>query len=422
MTSWRDITTLGILFLSLYFEVFMLVTYVRRRQLLLGRAKKEAIIHPDLPSVTIIVPCYNEEKTLGNTINSLLALDYPKEKLYIMVINDGSTDNTRASLQKFATNPQVEILHKENGGKHTVLNLGIERATTEFIGCLDADSYVESDALLRIVKRFKDPEVMSVVPSIHIFKPGTPIQKMQKVEYTLGIFWRSILAELNSLYVTPGPFSIFRKSVFEKVGSYRKAHNTEDMEMALRLHSNHMKIAFANDAVVHTSSPKTIPKLYRQRVRWVSGFLKNVHDYKHMLFNTKYGNFSAFILPVMTISLASILFIVSGLAYDVWRYIHSAFLCFEAIGLRMFEWTGWSSWGFHSWNWFFIHTSPIVIVGIISLAFTASFVIIGSRLSDVKLPRLADIVWYAMFNSIIAPLWLLHSIINFVFGKQTIWR
>ena len=397
----------------------MLVTYVRRRHLLHGRVKIQPQTHPDLPSVTIIVPCYNEEKTLSATIKSLLALDYPKEKLHIMAIDDGSTDNTRQALQEFAGHKQIEILHKENGGKHTVLNVGIERSTTDFVGCLDADSYVEPDALLRIIKRFNDPEVMAVVPSLHIHKASTPIQKMQKVEYTLGVFWRAILAELNSLYVTPGPFSIFRKSVFSKIGMYHKAHNTEDMEMAMRLQSNGLKIVCANDAVVHTSSPRTIPKLYKQRVRWTSGFLQNLRDYKRLVFNTKHGHLGALVLPVMIISTASIIFIVSGWAYDTWRYVHGALLRFEALGTRMFEWTG-INW--HSWNWFFIHTSPIMIAGLASLVIIISFIIIGARLSKTKWPNILDFLWYGALYSIVAPLWLIRSVINVITSKQTLWR
>ena len=397
----------------------MLVTYTRRRRLLHGRTKHTPVIHPDLPSVTIVVPCYNEEKTLVNTIKSLLALDYPTEKLHIMAINDGSTDGTHLALQAFAGNSQVEIIYKENGGKHTALNLGIERSTSDFFGCLDADSYVNPDALLRIVKRFNDQEVMAVVPSLHIYKPSTPVQKMQKVEYTLGVFWRSILAELNSLYVTPGPFSIFRKSVFEKVGKYRKAHNTEDMEMAMRLQSNGFKIVCANDAVVHTSSPRSIPKLYKQRVRWTSGTLQNLRDYRKMFFNTKHGHLGALVLPVLIVSTAGIMFVLSGVAYDIWHYLHSLLIRFEALGVRMFEWTG-LSW--HPINWFFVHTSPIVFGSVISLVIVVCFIFIGARLSKVKWPKITDFFWYVALYTVIAPIWLIRSVYNLFTSKQTLWR
>src|SRR3989338_9600069 len=141
MYSIRDFITLTTLFCSLYFEIFMLITYLESRKTLYGRIKAPTSPDAQFPGVTIIVPCYNEEKTAAKTIESLLHLDYPKDKLHIMAINDGSTDDTALALEKYRGHPQIEIIYKENGGKHTVLNMGIARATTDFVGCLDADSY-----------------------------------------------------------------------------------------------------------------------------------------------------------------------------------------------------------------------------------------------------------------------------------------
>ena len=416
MTSLRDILTLGILFLSLYFEVFLLITYIERRKLLQGRVMTSAAAHPDMPGVTIIVPCYNEEKTAAKTIESLLHLDYPADKLKIVAVNDGSTDGTARMLEQYQNNPRVQVLHKENGGKHTVLNLAIKQATTEFVGCLDADSYAEKDALTRIMKRFTDPTVMAVVPSLHIYKAKTIIQRLQKVEYLVGVFIRSILAELNALYVTPGPFSIFRKSVFEQIGYYKKAHNTEDMEIALRMQSHGMKIANAHDAVVYTSSPHNIPKLYKQRVRWTSGFLHNIRDYRGMLLKPSFGHIGGFVLPVMLISTAGVLFIVTSFLYDAVDKINQTIIHFNAIGTRAFEW----SWP--SFNWFFVRSSPIMFGGLCALAVIFAFIYIGSRLSAGNKPKITDIACYAFLYSFIAPFWIMRSVANVALSKQANWR
>src|ERR1035437_3869606 len=232
MSSLRDIATLSVLFMSLYYEIFMLITYFEHKKKIQGILHSKFLMHDDLPSVTVIVPCFNEEKTVGKTLDSLMALDYPKEKLNIVAVNDGSRDGTRQVLETYKNYSNFRIIEKENGGKHTALNLAIKEAKTEFVGCLDADSYAKPDSLLRLIRRFDKPEIMAVVPSLQVYSPQTVIQKVQKVEYIIGAFLRSILAELNALYVTPGPFSIFRKSVFEEIGYYKKAHNTEDMEVA----------------------------------------------------------------------------------------------------------------------------------------------------------------------------------------------
>src|SRR3989344_5637492 len=106
-----DVGILGIyvcLFLSLYFEVFLLISFIEKRP------SKKTLLKPlSYPTVTILVPCWNKAKTLGGTVNSLLELDYPKNKLSILIINDGSTDNTLEAAEVFAHEPQVRILSKQ---------------------------------------------------------------------------------------------------------------------------------------------------------------------------------------------------------------------------------------------------------------------------------------------------------------------
>lgn len=91
---------------------------------------------------------------------------------------------------------------------------------------------------------------------------------------------------------------IYRKEVFEKLGGFRHGHNGEDMEMAFRMQTLHMKIAQVHDAVVYTIPPATIKTLYKQRTRWISSYLNNLIDYKHMIFNIKYKHFAFFTIPL----------------------------------------------------------------------------------------------------------------------------
>ena len=94
---------------------------------------------------------------------------------------------------------------------------------------------------------------------------------------------------VNAIHVTPGPFSIFRKEVFDKIGKYKHAHTTEDIEIALRMQKHHMKIENAPDAYVYTNTPKTVKSLYKQRKRWIYGFIQNALDYRGLFFKKKYG-------------------------------------------------------------------------------------------------------------------------------------
>src|SRR3989344_2493186 len=167
------------LFIALYFEVFLMISFFEKKPF-----KKDAALPRYYPSVSMLVPCFNEEKTLAGTIESLLALQYPKNKLEIVVINDGSTDSTAEIARGYAERypSQIRFLQKENGGKYTALNLGIERSGGELIGCLDADSFAAPDALLEAVKMFEgDPGIMAITPPMQVYKPRRMLELMQSV-------------------------------------------------------------------------------------------------------------------------------------------------------------------------------------------------------------------------------------------------
>src|SRR5258708_1109599 len=146
------------LFISLYFEIFLLITFLEKRREIARKAAEPS----HFPTVTVIVPCFNEERTVAATLESLFALDYPKEKLSIFVVDDGSTDSSWRLLQVLKDHPQITLFQKENGGKYTALNLGLTHSKSELVGCLDADSFVDSQALKRIVSRFEDSATMAV--------------------------------------------------------------------------------------------------------------------------------------------------------------------------------------------------------------------------------------------------------------------
>ncbi|MFA7252265.1 MAG: glycosyltransferase family 2 protein [Candidatus Paceibacterota bacterium] len=402
------------LFISLFFEIFLLLTFLENKEEM--RSKKSNTL-TRLPTATIVVPCYNEEESVFGTIESLLNLDYPKDKLNIMVVDDGSTDNTWSLIQKYKDHPQVELIKKENGGKHTALNLAIAKSKSDIIGCLDADSFVDQDALKNIVAYFSNPETMAVTPAIKIFQPNNILRKVQKVEYDWGIFLRKMLSFLDALYVTPGPFSFFRKKVFQNLGPYRNAHNTEDMEMAMRLQTHGYKIKNAHDAFVYTIAPDKFSKLYTQRIRWTYGFLKNTIDYKHLFFNKTQGNLGFFVLPVMIISTLSTL------------WLAGSFLL--AIGIKIKEWFGhWQALNFNSlfktfnlnFDWFYIDTGLVTMVAIPTFIIGLTMVLLGRKISEGKFKLRAELVYFLILYPFIAPVWLAKSVYNVLVSKNTNWR
>lgn len=287
------------LFLSMFFQVLLLTSFFENKKKINEEETYHKLEH--FPTVAVAVPCWNEEKTLASTLDSLLALDYPKDKLHIFVVDDGSTDKTHEIAERYAQQHQavVTAIRKENGGKHTAVNLALERSTADIFGCLDADSFVAPHTLKTIVTYFdRNKDVMAVTPCIHIRKPKTFIQRMQAIEYLMGVFVRKAFGALDAIQVTPGPFSMFKKEVFETIGGYHKAHNTEDFEITLRMHKNHLKIANSHKALVYTVGPATAKGFFYQRLRWARGFLENSLDYKELFFKKEYGNFGMFTLPM----------------------------------------------------------------------------------------------------------------------------
>ncbi|MDB5266440.1 MAG: hypothetical protein JWN89_255 [Parcubacteria group bacterium] len=416
MGSLTQIILYFTLFISLFFEIFLLITYFETKEEL--KFESEHLKRPInyYPSVTIIVPSFNEEKTVAATVDSLLALDYPKEKLSLLLVDDGSTDRTLEVMNEYKKNPQVQIFRKENeGSKFAALNFGLEKLNSELVGCLDADSFVSSNALKLMIPFFEDKTIMAVTPSIKIHEPKSILQHMQKMEYNWGVFFRRMLSAMGALYVTPGPFSIFRTSVFRDLGGYRQAHHTEDMELALRMQKNRYKIVNSVGAHVFTVAPDTIQALYKQRVRWTYGFLNNALDYKELYFNKKYGHIGMFIMPVATLSVFGTMYTAGTF---VWSLIHkaaTAFAKYQAVGFSL-----------HppklAFNWFFWDTGVVTWVALIAVIMNITLLLLSTRIAREKKMFSQGLFYYLSLYLFIVPFWLAKATYNTVFSKQASWR
>lgn len=412
-----EIATYGITFLAVYVQIFMLVTFFERRKELKAAAETPLPVLKQFPKVAIIVPCWNEEKTVHGTIASLLALNYPKDKLEIIVVDDGSTDTTWEEILTYEGNSQVKMFKKENGGKHTAVNFGIDHTDADLIGCLDADSFVDPDALTYMVDAFTThPDIMATAPTMIIHRPKNMLQYAQKVEYNMSVYNKKMLSFMNAIHVTPGPFSIFRKEVFRIVGKFKKAHGTEDQEIAYRMQEHHLRIYHCHQALVYTSSPDTLKKLYKQRLRWIYGFIQNTIDYRRLIFKTKYGNFSFFTLPSGIISICAVVYLSFALFYN--------FVIFCIKKITQLSVTGWSG-GIPSihFDTFFISTRTIVFVEILIYGLIVFSIMMGMKISGQKRKLDWHIIPYVLIYSVIAPFWLLKAVWNTLWGRrQPAWR
>ncbi|MEM5879483.1 MAG: glycosyltransferase [Candidatus Aenigmatarchaeota archaeon] len=247
------------------------------------------------PSITFLVPAHNEEKNIGKCLESILNLNYPKDKLKVIVIDDGSTDNTGKIVKKFK---KVKLIRQKNLGKAAALNNGLKHVKTELVACMDADSFPDENFLVKMVGYIERREVASVTPAIKVFEPKTLMQKIQWVEYLWSIFLRKLFNFFDCQYVTPGPGSIYKTSVLKKLGGFDENNLVEDTEIALRLVKNGYKIENSIDAYTYTNAPKDFKKLFAQRLRWYRGYIQNVFKYSKMIANPKYGNLGFFVLPI----------------------------------------------------------------------------------------------------------------------------
>ncbi|MBU1201257.1 MAG: glycosyltransferase family 2 protein [Nanoarchaeota archaeon] len=256
------------------------------------------------PKVSIIVPIWNEGSAQGErlrkTINSLLNCTYPKDKLEIIIVNDGSTDNSLEIAKSYEVLGVKVLSRNKSQGKTKAINLGLKYATGELIAGLDADSFIEPDVLDKLVPCFKDKNVMGAIPSIKIWKPKRFLQKVQSQEFLSAVFIRHLQSELGAIPLAPGAFTLVRKSFIDKHGLLSSKTMVEDLELSLRIQSKNYLIENVIDANVYTSGVKTFKIFVNQRIRWFYGFLIQLKRYKH-LFSKKYGNLGVFILPVSVI-------------------------------------------------------------------------------------------------------------------------
>lgn len=413
-----DVLAYPFLFLAIFFESFILVTLLsrpsRESRELSGASLED---YSALPSTAVIVPCWNESSTVAATCESLLALQYPKDKLEIVLVNDGSTDNTAEIMNQYALNPQVRIVHKENGGKHTALNAGIAVTEAEIVGCLDADSFVDKDALLEIVPLFNNAKIAAVTAAMSVHQPKNSLQHMQNAEYFFGITMRHTISSVNGLYVTPGPFSFYRRSVVQELGGFRYGHQTEDMEMALRIQQAGHEIGNAPHARVYTKAPSTLGALIKQRTRWTSGFLRNIlGEYRGLLFKRKYGALGVLMLPTAVLSIGSgmLLFFLS-----VYLFAEQTV---SALSVRAGVPLTYAFLPKMNFDWFYFPSSAFLFLGVTTVIISTVLIVIGKNVSKTPARLGFGIFSYVLLYGLVVTLWLIRASTDVALGKRRGWR
>ena len=250
----------------------------------------------EAPIVSVIVPAYNEEKAIGNTVEALLKLSYVNKE--IIVVDDGSTDGTLATVEKYAKNDFIRVVSKPNGGKWDALNAGVKVANGEFIVCIDADTLLDPDAIQHLITHFSDPDVAAVAGNVKVGNRHGLLTKLQALEYVVGInLYRRSEAYLQNVTVVPGPIGAFRASVLKEVGLFEGDTFAEDADITFKILKAGYKTVYEPRAIVYTEAPTSMTSLAKQRYRWYRGSFQVLSKHKDMAFNAKYGRTGTFVMP-----------------------------------------------------------------------------------------------------------------------------
>lgn len=335
-----NVTYLAMFTLSFY----ELVRHQLRARFATGREILQGRI---TPPVSILAPAYNEEKSIAESVRSLLKLEYGTFE--VIVINDGSRDHTlQVMMDQFKLKrtaraydaliptrevrgiyrsevaPNLLVVDKVNGGKADSLNAGINVSTWPLFCCIDADSMLERHALLRVAHPFMEAwgETVASGGLVRVangcaIEDGLPTEvrttdqwlvNFQIVEYLRAFLsGRMAFDRLNCLLIISGAFGLFKKQAVLEVGGYRTDVVGEDMELVVRLH-HHMRkhkrpyrVRFVPDPVCWTEVPESLKVLTRQRNRWQRGLTESLLLHIGMLFNPRYGTVGLLAMPTFVV-------------------------------------------------------------------------------------------------------------------------
>ncbi len=287
------------------------------------------------PSVCVIVPAHNEEKTIGTTLATLLDQNYPNEE--IIVVNDGSTDGTAAVTAPYAVSGKVTLLNRPaRGGKAVALNTGIAVTRAEIIVVVDADSALQRDALTRIASHFENEQVKAVSGNVKVGNNTNVLTNLQSLEYLRGINLRRRAFDiLDTELVVPGAVGAFRRSTYGEVGTMDTSTVVEDMDQTVKMVKAAKDIQYDPSVLAFTEVPETLRDLARQRSRWYGGtlqvFLKHRHGWWKFgplsIIGFPYLILTMFFVPVIELVSLAILFLYlyQGLYFGIMLAVLSIF-------------------------------------------------------------------------------------------------
>ena len=399
-------------FLATYYIVFLALLLFTNKERLY---EKKGHINKKKPFISLIIPAFNEEGKIAKTITSLKKINY--KKIEFILINDGSSDKTNEVISKNIEgfNKFIFINHKKNKGKAMRLNEGIDKSKGSFIACMDADSIIGPGIFNKVLPYFKDKDIGAVTVSVEVIKPKTFLHKIIELEYIIGLsLFLKLFSMFNCVFVTPGPFSIYRKSLLKEIGGFDPENITEDLEIAYRIHKSKYKIANCMGAKVRTIIPQTFKEIYVQRRRWYSGAIQTLFKHRKMALNKNFDLFGYFIpYNYLLIFLGLSLFLTStylGISNFIENLLYFQYTNFNFLE-RAFE-----------FEFDILRTGMIYLIGCSSL-FIGMFVMIsGLKFTNKEISKKKlGVVGYPLLFILYQIFWI-GSILTVMRGKKIKWK
>ena len=224
------------------------------------------------PKVTVLLPCYNEEANVDETIHHLFNQNYPH--MDVIAINDGSKDETATKLDALALiHPALKVLHQPNQGKASAMNNGLSQATGDIIVGIDGDAIMDYDAISYMVGHFLgSPKVSGVTGNPRVRTRSTAIGKIQTGEFSaiIGLIKRAQRI-YGMVFTISGVICAFRRKALEEIGGWNTDMVTEDIDVSWRLQLAGGQVRYEPRAMCWVLMPETLRGLFKQRLRWAQG-------------------------------------------------------------------------------------------------------------------------------------------------------
>jgi cellulose synthase/poly-beta-1,6-N-acetylglucosamine synthase-like glycosyltransferase len=275
----------------------------------------------EFPKFSIIVPTKDEEAVIGRCLNGLMDVDYPKDKMEIIVVDGNSADSTCKICSEFSVKyPQIFkiINEKESKGKPAALNLALPYLTGEIVGVFDADSLPEKEVLRKVASYLNDKQVMAVQGRTTSLNEKRNILT-RVIAMEEKAWFQALLTgrEKLQLFVPlNGTCQFIRRNVLEELGGWNETSLTEDVELALRLVEKNHLIKYAPDVCSGQETPNGLRDLVKQRVRWYRGYMETALKYGRLLDSLNRKTVDAEISLV-----GPFMMVVSLLSYLNWFFV-----------------------------------------------------------------------------------------------------